>query len=36
VKHRAPRIGEDNDIIFRKELGLSGQKIAALKKANVI
>jgi benzylsuccinate CoA-transferase BbsE subunit len=36
VRRQAPRIGQDNDEIYGKELGLFGQEIAALKEANVI
>ena len=36
VRRRAPRIGEDNDEIYVKELGLSSTEVAALKKAGVI
>jgi crotonobetainyl-CoA:carnitine CoA-transferase CaiB-like acyl-CoA transferase len=36
VRRRAPLIGEDNDEIYGKELGLSSTEIAELKEANVI
>jgi benzylsuccinate CoA-transferase BbsE subunit len=36
VRHRAPRIGEDNDQIYGKELGLSSSEMVALKEANII
>ena len=36
VRRRAPRIGEDNDEIYAKEIGLSSTEVAALKKAGVI
>lgn len=36
VKRRAPLIGEDNEDVYVKELGLSSTEIAALKKAGVI
>jgi crotonobetainyl-CoA:carnitine CoA-transferase CaiB-like acyl-CoA transferase len=36
VRRRAPLIGEDNDEIYGKELGLSNSEIAALKETNVI
>jgi crotonobetainyl-CoA:carnitine CoA-transferase CaiB-like acyl-CoA transferase len=36
VKHRAPLIGEDNEDIYIKELGLSSTEIASLKNAGVI
>lgn len=36
VRRRASLIGEDNDYIYARELGLSGIEIAALEKANVI
>jgi crotonobetainyl-CoA:carnitine CoA-transferase CaiB-like acyl-CoA transferase len=36
VRRRAPLIGEHNEEIYRKELGLSDQEITALKKDGVI
>jgi crotonobetainyl-CoA:carnitine CoA-transferase CaiB-like acyl-CoA transferase len=36
VKHRAPLIGEHNEDIYAKELGLSSTEIATLKKTGVI
>ena len=36
VKRRAPLIGEDNDEVYGKELGLSIAEIAVLKQSNVI
>ncbi|MFC1864099.1 CaiB/BaiF CoA transferase family protein [Thermodesulfobacteriota bacterium] len=36
VKRRAPLIGEDNDAVYGKELGLSITEIAVLKQSNVI
>ena len=36
VKHRAPLIGEHNNEIYGKELGISSTEIATLKEANVI
>jgi crotonobetainyl-CoA:carnitine CoA-transferase CaiB-like acyl-CoA transferase len=36
VKRQAPPVGEDNEDIYVKELGLSSAEIAALKKAGVI
>jgi crotonobetainyl-CoA:carnitine CoA-transferase CaiB-like acyl-CoA transferase len=36
VRRRAPLIGEDNDEIYGKELGLSNSEIAALKETNII
>jgi crotonobetainyl-CoA:carnitine CoA-transferase CaiB-like acyl-CoA transferase len=36
VRCRAPLIGEDNEAIYQKEIGLSGQEIASLKKAGII
>jgi crotonobetainyl-CoA:carnitine CoA-transferase CaiB-like acyl-CoA transferase len=36
VRHPAPLIGEHNDAVYGKELGLSSVEMAALKKANVI
>jgi crotonobetainyl-CoA:carnitine CoA-transferase CaiB-like acyl-CoA transferase len=36
VRHRAPFIGEDNEDIYVKELGLPGTEITALKKAGVV
>ncbi|MBN2060061.1 MAG: CoA transferase [Deltaproteobacteria bacterium] len=36
VKRRAPLIGEDNDAVYRKEMGLSEAEISALKKSGVI
>lgn len=36
VKRRAPLIGEDNEAIYVKELGLSSTEIAELKKTGVI
>jgi crotonobetainyl-CoA:carnitine CoA-transferase CaiB-like acyl-CoA transferase len=36
VERRAPIIGEDNDEIYAKELGLSSTEIATLKKTGVI
>jgi len=36
IRHRAPRIGEDNDEIYIKELGLSSPEVARLKKTGVI
>ena len=36
ARHRAPRIGEDNDQIYGKELGLSSSEMVALKEANII
>jgi benzylsuccinate CoA-transferase BbsE subunit len=36
VRRRAPLIGEDNDYIYVRELGLSVAEMAALEKANVI
>jgi crotonobetainyl-CoA:carnitine CoA-transferase CaiB-like acyl-CoA transferase len=36
VRCRSPLIGEDNDKVYCKELGLSSTDIAVLKQANVI
>jgi benzylsuccinate CoA-transferase BbsE subunit len=36
IKRRAPLIGEHNDEIYMKELGISKDKMAALKQAHVI
>ena len=36
VRRRAPLIGENNDEIYRKELGLSDREIALLKESDVI
>ena len=36
VRRRAPRIGEDNDEIYVKELGLSSTELEAFKRAGVI
>jgi crotonobetainyl-CoA:carnitine CoA-transferase CaiB-like acyl-CoA transferase len=36
IKHPAPGIGQDNDDIYVKELGISGAELAALKDASVI
>lgn len=36
VRRRAPHIGEDNDKIFGRELGLSATELAGLREANVI
>lgn len=36
VRRRAPLIGENNDEVYGKELGLSSTEIAALKEANII
>jgi len=36
VRQRAPLIGEDNEEIYAKEMGLSGTEITALKQAGVI
>ena len=36
VRHPAPNIGQDNDEIYVKELGLSSTEMAALKEENVI
>jgi crotonobetainyl-CoA:carnitine CoA-transferase CaiB-like acyl-CoA transferase len=36
IKVHSPGIGQDNDYIFVKELGLSSAELAALKEANVI
>ena len=36
VKRRAPLVGEDNDVVYREELGLSTSEISALKVSNVI
>jgi formyl-CoA transferase len=36
VRQRAPLIGEDNDEIYAKEMGLPGTEITALKQAGVI
>jgi formyl-CoA transferase len=36
VQRRAPLIGEDNEDIYVKELGLSSPEITALEKAGVI
>lgn len=36
IRRRAPYAGEDNDDVYKKELGFSGIEIAALKKSNVI
>ena len=36
VRRRAPLIGEHNDEIYGKELGLSSAEITALKEASVI
>jgi crotonobetainyl-CoA:carnitine CoA-transferase CaiB-like acyl-CoA transferase len=36
ARRRAPLIGEDNDEIYGKELGLSNREIAVLKETNVI
>ncbi|MBN1850238.1 MAG: CoA transferase [Deltaproteobacteria bacterium] len=36
VRHRAPHVGEHNNEIFSKEMGISPEVIAELKKGNVI
>ena len=36
VKHRAPLVGEDNEDIYAKELGLSGTEISRLKENGII
>jgi crotonobetainyl-CoA:carnitine CoA-transferase CaiB-like acyl-CoA transferase len=36
IGRRAPAIGQDNDEVYRKELGLPSMEIIALKEANVI
>lgn len=36
VKRPAPSIGQDNDEVYAKELGLSGEELAALKEVHVI
>jgi crotonobetainyl-CoA:carnitine CoA-transferase CaiB-like acyl-CoA transferase len=36
IRKRAPLIGEDNDDVFRQELGFSGDKMAELKNRGII